>query len=277
MKNTILFLLLILGATASQGQVLVKMSPKVEKPKAEAKTKIIYVDKSAKKTQSTSKSGIEPVMVSIQGGTFNMGSNESDDEKPIHSVTVSSFKMGKYEITQAQWKAIMKTNPSNFSGCDNCPVENVSYIDIQDFIEELNYKTGKKYRLPTEAEWEFAARGGNNSNNYTYSGSSTLSKIGWSSENSENRTHAVGELRPNELGLFDMTGNVWEWCSDWYDSSYYSNSPSSNPRGPSSGSNRVLRGGGWSFTASSCRVANRNYDDPTYRYNYSGFRVVLSQ
>jgi formylglycine-generating enzyme required for sulfatase activity len=267
MKKIILLLFLILETTVTQAQVLVKMSPRTEKPKTPAiKPKI-----------SKTKTSFEPAMIVVEGGTFNMGNNESFDEKPIHKVTLNSFKIGKYEITQAQWKAVMKTNPSNFSGCDNCPVENVSYSDILDFIEELNYKTGKKYRLPTEAEWEFAARGGIKSNNFSYSGSSILSKVGWYEEAGGEKTHPVGELRPNELGLYDMSGNVWEWCVDWYDSSYYSSSPSYNPIGISSGSNRVLRGGGFNSTATYCSVTYRSDNDPAMRnFNY-GFRVVLSQ
>ena len=282
MKQFLLLLFCLFFASLVNAQPIPKSIDKPEKtkpkkeetPKVVVKTKIIYVEKPAPK-----KEGFEIEMIAVEGGSFNMGSNESDyaDEKPIHTVTVSSFKMGKYEITQAQWKAVMTTNPSYFSECDTCPVEYVSYTDVQGFIEELNYKTGKKYRLPTEAEWEFAARGGNNSNDYIYSGSSTPSKVAWTDENSKGKTHPVGKLRPNELGLYDMSGNVLEWCSDWYGEDYYSNSPSNNPEGPVSGTRRVLRGSSWYLLASLCRVADRFIFDPSRRFGFIGFRVVLSQ
>jgi formylglycine-generating enzyme required for sulfatase activity len=160
---------------------------------------------------------------------------------------------------------------------DTHPMVNINYNDANAYCNWLSEKTGKDYRLPTEAEWEFAARGGNNSNNYTYSGSNDLEEVGWSTDNSGSSTQACGRKKPNELGLYDLSGNVWEWCKDWYDSNYYSNSPSSNPRGPSSGSDRVLRGGCWYYPATDCRVANRSYRDPTNRYIHYGFRVVLYQ
>jgi len=216
----------------------------------------------------------EPEMVFVQGGTFKMGSNEGiNDGKPVHSVTLSSFEIGKYEVTQAQWKAIMGYNPSNFKG-DDLPVENVSWDDVQDFLQKLNVKTGKKYRLPTEAEWEFAARGGNKSKGYTYSGSNTLNDVAWLSDNSNSKTHVVGSLKANELDIYDMSGNVWEWCSDWYDENYYKNSPTQNPKGPNNGDTRVLRGGSWYFNSDVCRVANRIRYFPTGRDGYGGFRVA---
>jgi formylglycine-generating enzyme required for sulfatase activity len=153
-------------------------------------------------------------------------------------------------------------------------VEQVSWNDIQSFLKKLNTATGKRFRLPTEAEWEYAARGGNKSRGYTYSGSNTLSSVGWHVGNSGSKTHAVGQKQANELGLYDMSGNVWEWCSDWYGRNYYSSSSSNNPKGPSSGSSRVLRGGSWSSSASYCRVADRNNYKPDLRYYNYGFRVV---
>jgi len=213
--------------------------------------------------------------VFVKGGTFSMGSNESDDEKPIHSVTVSDFYIGKYEVTQKEWQAVMGSNPSNFKG-DDLPVEQVRWDDVQDFIKKLNAKTGKKYRLPTEAEWEYAARGGNKSNGYIYSGSNDLGSVAWYGNNSGSKTHPVGTKQANELGIYDMTGNVWEWCSDWYDAKYYGSSPSTNPQGASTGSYRVNRGGGWYNNADYCRVAFRINYTPDYRFSSIGFRMVLT-
>jgi sulfatase modifying factor 1 len=212
--------------------------------------------------------------VSVEGGTFQMGSTVSDDEKPIHSVTLNSFSIGKYEVTQKQWQSVMGNNPSNFKG-DNLPVEQVSWNDIQDFIEKLNQKEKTNaYRLPTEAEWEYAARGGNKSNGYTYSGSNSIDNVAWYSSNSGSTTHTVGTKQANELGVYDMSGNVWEWCNDWYEANYYKNSAGSNPQGASTGSVRVLRGGSWDFFGINCRVADRGGSKPDNRFVNYGFRLV---
>jgi formylglycine-generating enzyme required for sulfatase activity len=240
---------------------------------------------------ATSADGIE--MILVKGGTFTMGctSEQSDcdnDEKPTHQVTLSDFYIGKYEVTQKQWKEIMGNNPSKFTGCDNCPVEQVSWNDIQDFIKKLNQKTGKRYRLPTEAEWEYAARGGASTGSAStgsastgsatgatkYAGSNNVDIVAWYSGNSNSKTHPVGQKQPNELGIYDMSGNVWEWCADWYDEGYYNNSPRNNPRGPTKGDYRVLRGGSWFLNYWYCRVANRNNGYPDYRYFNSGFRLA---
>ena len=219
-----------------------------------------------KKSEITYKDG----MVYVAGGTFQMGSNSESDEKPVHTVTISGFFMDKTEVTQAEYRKVMGKNPSNFSGCDDCPVEQVSWYGAVAYAK----KVGK--RLPTEAEWEYAARGGNKSKGYRYSGSNNLDAVAWSRVNSgHNKTHPVAEKQPNELGLYDMSGNVWEWCSDWYGS--YSSSPQNNPQGPSSGSYRVLRGGCWYNYDYVCRVANRGGSNPDNRYYYYGFRLVLSQ
>jgi sulfatase modifying factor 1 len=223
---------------------------------------------------NTTQFPFEPELVFVEGGTFQMGSSSGEsDEQPVHSVTLSSFNIGKYEVTQAQWKAVMGSNPSFFSGCDNCPVEQVSWNDVQEFIRELNAQTGKNYRLPTEAEWEYAARGGKQSRGYTYSGSNDLGSVAWYYYNSGSKTHAVGGKQANELGIYDMSGNVFEWCSDWYDN--YSSYNETNPTGASSGQNRVLRGGGWFTLAYGCRSAGRNWYYPDFRYYFGGFRLVL--
>lgn len=220
-------------------------------------------------------------MVFVQGGTFLMGSTDqnigcegcSKDEMPQHSVTLSDFYIGKYEVTQKQWRDIMGTNPSDFKNCDQCPVETVSWDDVQEFLQKLNTKhLGKNYRLPTEAEWEYAARGGNQSKGYLYAGSDNLGLVSWYSGNSGNKTHPVGERKANELGLYDMNGNVWEWCSDWYGT--YPLSSQRNPKGSSTGTDRVSRGGGWLYGPHYCRAAGRNGWRPVGYGNCLGFRLA---
>jgi formylglycine-generating enzyme required for sulfatase activity len=222
----------------------------------------------------------EPEMVFVEGGTFTMGCASEqgedcfDDEKPAHQVTLSNYYIGKYEVTQAQWKAVMGNNPSYFSGCDNCPVEQVSWDDVQEFIRKLNAKTGKNYRLPTEAEWEYAARGGNRSQGYKYSGSNSVGNVAWYDDNSGYKTHPVGTKQANELGIYDMNGNVWEWCQDWYDN--YNSGSQTNPNGASSGSYRVSRGGSWFGNARYVRVSDRGNGTPGFRFNFLGFRLACS-
>ena len=217
-------------------------------------------------------------MVYVSGGTFTMGatseqgSDAYDWEKPAHSVTLSGYYIGKYEVTQELWKAVMGSNPSYYKG-DNLPVERVSWNDVQEFLRKLNAMTGKRYRLPTEAEWEFAARGGNSSRGYKYSGGNSLGSVAWYYDNSGSRTHAVGTKSPNELGIYDMSGNVLEWCQDWWGS--YSSSSQRNPKGPNSGSDRVDRGGSWLNDARLCRVSNRGGNTPDDRNFSLGFRLAL--
>jgi formylglycine-generating enzyme required for sulfatase activity len=228
------------------------------------------------KVVANGKKSFEPTMVFVEGGTFQMGSSSGEsDEKPVHLVTLSSFKIGKYEVTQEQWKAVMGSNPSFFSGCDNCPVESVSWNDVQEFIRKLNAQTGKDYRLPTEAEWEFAAKGGKQSRGYTYSGSNDLGSVAWYDDhNGENKTHPVGSKQGNELEIYDMTGNVWEWCSDWHGP--YSSYNETNPTGASSGQYRVLRGGSWRGSShANHRNEIRDRCIPNCHYYWSGFRLVL--
>ena len=222
-------------------------------------------------------------MVRVPSGTFTMGCQSKardgdcdDDEKPAHPVTLSTFYISAYEVTQAQWEAVMGNNPSYFKGCPNCPVENVSWDDIREFLKNLNAETGESYRLPTEAEWEYAARGGNAGakDELLYSGSDDIDAVAWYNGNSDSRTHEVGQKQPNQLGLYDMSGNVWEWCSDWYGK--YSSDDQRNPKGPHSGSFRVLRGGGWRNSSKYCRAALRNTWPSSTRNNNLGFRLARS-
>jgi len=212
-------------------------------------------------------------MERVHGGTFQMGSPATEKYREYdecqHAITVSTFYMGRYEVTQAQWKAVMGKNPSKFKNCDECPVENVSWNDIQDFIKKLNQKTGKTYRLPSEAEWEYAARGGNKSNGYNlYAGGNALGNLAWCAENAGSKTHPVGKKTPNELGLYDMSGNVWEWCQDEYNA-YPNCKVSIGERWF-----HVFRGGGWNNDARMCRSATRINDEPAARGYYLGFRLV---
>ena len=226
------------------------------------------------------KNGINIEMVKVEAGSFNMGAtpemqDPDTDEKPVHRVTLTNnYYIGKYEVTQALWKIVMGSNPSNSKG-DNLPVEQVSWNDCQDFISKLNAMTGKRFRLPSEAEWEYAARGGNKSRGYQYSGSNTIGDVAWYDGNNSSMTHAVGTKQPNELGLYDMTGNVWEWCQDWYDS--YSSSPQTNPIGAVSGSYRVFRGGGINSSARFCHSSIRFDNSPAFRSFILGLRLVLSE
>ena len=218
--------------------------------------------------------GVSFEMVFVEGGTFQMGSNDGEsDEQPVHQVTLSNYHIGKTEVTQELWQAVMGSNPSysGFKGAKN-PVNNVSWNDCQEFISKLNRLTGGRFRLPTEAEWEYAARGGNKSRGYKYSGSDYLGRVAWYEDNSDSKVHPVGSKSPNELGLYDMSGNVREWCSDWYDS--YLSSPQTNPTGPSSGNNRMGRGGSWDHNATRCRVANRGGSAPAFSSGSLGLRLA---
>ena len=219
------------------------------------------------------------VFVWVEGGCYDMGcgywTDSCDrDESPVHKVCVDGFWIGKYEVTQGQWQQIMGSNPSHFKTGDNYPVEQVSWDDCQVFIDDLNSQSGSTFRLPTEAEWEYAARSGGRKENYA--GGDDLESLGWYYSNSGSQTHEAGTKAANGLGTYDMSGNVWEWCSDWHASDYYSNSPRDNPQGPSNGSYRVFRGGGWYYYARYCRAADRNYHWPDYRDPSLGFRLVLS-
>ncbi|MEQ8702811.1 MAG: formylglycine-generating enzyme family protein [Phaeodactylibacter sp.] len=235
---------------------------------------------------------LERNMVRVSGGSFTMGctpeqSNCDGDERPAHRVELSSYSIGKYEVTQGQWEAVMGTSVANQRDKENkdwpllgvgsnYPMYYVSWEEVQDFIVKLNRMTGGNYRLPTEAEWEYAARGGSRSRGYKYSGSNNLGSVGWYRDNSGSKPHPVGKKSPNELGLYDMSGNVWEWCSDWYDSDYYSSTPGRNPKGPGRGSYRVIRGGGWNNSAGICRASDRHDYGPDDRGSYLGFRLAAA-
>ena len=235
-------------------------------------------------TQTFTVNGVTFEMVAVEGGTFTMGgtpeqgSDAYDDEFPTHSVTLSDYCICKFEVTQELWLAVMGswpgTAPSVSYGLgDDYPAYYVSWNDCQEFITELNQLTGRMFRLPTEAEWEYAARGGNMSGGYKYSGSNSIGEVAWYYDNSGSKTHAVGTKSPNELGIYDMSGNVWEWCQDWYGS--YSSGSQTDPTGPSSTSFRVLRGGSWGGSARGCRVSIRDNIAPDYRISNFGFRLVL--
>ena len=218
-------------------------------------------------------------MIRVDGGTFMMGAtseqeNPENDEKPAHQVTLSTFYIGETEVTQELWNAVMGKSPSHFIGGQR-PVEQVSWKACHKFIEKLSKKTGLKFRLPTEAEWEFAARGGNKSQGYQYSGSNNLNDVAWFGDNSGRATHIVKTKHANELGIYDMSGNVEEWCQDWFDS--YNSGSLTNPVGPESGFYRVCRGGGWDYYARGCRVSNRVSSNPDSRCDFLlGLRLALS-
>ena len=223
--------------------------------------------------------GVEFKMLRVQGGTFQMGgtseqgSDAADNEYPVHSVTLSDYYIGQTEVTQELWKAVMGSNPSYFKGDNQRPVENVSWNDCQKFIDKLNRLTGKNFRLPTEAEWEYAARGGNKSKGYKYSGSNDADAVAWYDKNIGGKTHPVATKQSNELGLYDMSGNVWECCQDWYGK--YSSRSQNNPKEANIGSARVLRGGGWNNYARNVRVSYRYFNSPVYRYINRGLRFAL--
>ena len=210
----------------------------------------------------------------VKGSTFKMGSNDDEREKPIHDVTLNDYWIGTFPVTQALWKKVMKeANPSYFKG-DNRPVECISWEDIDKrFLPALNSLTGKKYRLPTEAEWEYAAKGGTHwQDNFKYAGSNDIDEVAWFDDNSHQETKPVGLKAPNQLNLYDMSGNVWEWCSDWY--SAYSSTATANPTGAVAGSNRVLRGGSWDDGSGYCRPSYRSLIEPALFNDSLGFRLV---
>lgn len=231
-----------------------------------------------------SKFDYEPEMVFVRGGSFEM-----DYQK----ITLSDFYIGKYSVTQAEWQAIIGINPSHFKDNEKCPVESVSWNDCEKYIQRLNEKTNKNYRFLTDAEWEYAAKGGIHSKGYNFSGSNNIDEVAWYWRNSGDiklttkrsknkvmknncRTHPVGTKVSNELGIYDMSGNVYEWCNDWYDEDYYRNIPSQDPQGGSYGTDRILRGGSWFFLDDDCRSIVRTWNRPNSISNDTGFRLALS-
>ena len=310
MKLLLTFILLLIG-TATLAQVIPIERPEDKNPVVKKTVKKIPVVKSQSvKPAETPQNQFAIPMVYVAGGSFNMGSNnDGDDAKPIHSVTLNSFYMAKTECTLGQFRKFIQATGykttaeqegwsdiwtgSKFDKQNGVtweydsfgfkrsptqemqPVIHVSWGDAARYCQWLSSQTGKTYRLPTEAEWEYAAKGGNKSLGYAYSGSNKFEDVGWCLANCDNQTHPVAQKQANELGFYDLTGNVVEWCSDWYDKDYYSNSPETNPAGPASGTARVRRGGGWSFSSSFCHVARRfNLTPDAHNYNL-GFRPVL--
>lgn len=285
--------------TSAYGQHVITRKPVVRKQDAEKKTPVKKQSSNNKKIKPKEKEGAPVVvderpkapqidmtaidnlisnMVYVEGGTFTMGataeqgSDAGDMEKPPHQVTVSSFYICKYEVTQRLWQVVMGSNPSNYK-IDDFPVETVSWFDCQEFITKLNNITGKQFRLPTEAEWEFAARGGNKSKGYKYSGSNYIDDVAWYLDYSLSNHHAVGSKKPNELGLYDMSGSVWEYCQDWYGG--YPSAAQTNPRGAEQGSYRVQRGGSWNDKPEGCRVSKRGLANPSLSFSHVGLRLAM--
>jgi formylglycine-generating enzyme len=232
--------------------------------------------------QSSGSFPVKPELVFVKEGTFAMGSNSGvEDEQPVHSVMVSDFSIGKYEVTVAQFRAFCEAvgrpmpKAPEWGWEDQLPIVNVNYLDALAYCRWLSDTFGGNWRLPTEAEWEYAARGGNQSRDYTYAGGNDMDELGWFMYNSWDQPNPVGTKKPNELGIYDMSGNVSEWCADWYGS--YSSNPATNPKGPSSGEDKVLRGGSWFYYEDVSRIVSRSYHPPSKSLDTLGFRVVLSQ
>ncbi len=272
----------------SEKKAMVELFEEVEKALRRARAVLERGDGEARQAEAVTFTvvGESFEMVPVEGGTYRMGATAEQggdadgDEGPVHEVTLGGFAIGKYPVTQALWEAVMGDNPSRFAGDPRRPVERVSWDDCRAFIEELNAEldmpdaSGRRFRLPTEAEWEYAARGGKRSKGYKYSGSDNLDEVAWYGGNSGGATHPVGQKKPNELGIYDMSGNVWEWCGDRYGE--YPCGAQTNPTGPGSGGYRLLRGGGWGLIASYCRVSCRSDNRPGYGGGSLGLRLVLA-
>jgi len=239
---------------------------------------IVIIPSSFKKLPKAITNSIGMEFILVKKGVFKMGDEYGDgfkDEKPVHDVFLSNYYIGKYEVTQKEWSQIDNFNPSTNEG-DQLPVERVNWKDVNNFINKLNNQDKKyHYRLPTEAEWEKAAKGGNKSLKTMYAGNDDLFKVGFVRENSPITSSPVGKLPPNELGIYDMSGNVGEWCSDWYSNTYYAHSPKENPQGPKKGSSKIIRGGSWYGTDDEARVSNRDYEPIEFSTDIIGFRLVM--
>lgn len=271
MKTVIRFFIAFILIFLFVNQNIAQNTSKKNKRKKESKSSIVVPTVSQAFLDS-----IRENMVWVTGGGFVMGNNISEpDERPAYEVIIDGFAISRYPVTQRQWMVIMGQNPSDFPGCDQCPVDKVSWDDAQVFIKKLNALTGKKYTLPTEAEWEYAAKGGRDApGNFRYAGSDNIDSVGWYAGNSGRMPHPVGQKKPNELGLYDMTGNVWEWCQDWYAKFYYEQNESNNPQGPPSGSGRVRRGGSWYTQSTNCKTSTRNNVRQDYFDDIGGFRLA---
>ena len=254
----------------------------------------IILSKPIEEKKTITVNGVSFTMIRVEGGTFQMGATPEqmgmdDEERPVHSVTLSSYYIAETEVTQALWEAVTSYKPTKdsyqwkapYGVGAQYPAYYVSWNDCQDFIAKLNSLTGEKFRMPTEAEWEYAARGGNKSKGYRYSGSNTIGDVAWykgnafdmGKNNPNYGTHAVKTKQPNELGLYDMTGNLWEWCQDWYGT--YSSNPQTNPTGPADGTNRIVRGGHWGAPEKNSGVAYRKYPSPNSRTRQDGLRLAM--
>lgn len=250
----------------------------MEKPKEKEKLQSIGNGEVIEKSRAFEVNGVRFKMIYVEGGSFMMGAADDDGEalnaeKPRHKVTLDSYYMAETQVTQALWKAVMVWNPSNWKA-PNRPVECVTWDDCQKFLMKLNALTGMQFCLPTEAQWEYAARGGKCSKGYKYAGSNDLGSVAWYYGNSNGETHDVKQKQPNELGLYDMSGNVREWCNDWFDVNYYANSPEHNPQGSGSVYYHVLRGGSWGLFSRSCRLSDRRCG-PGGRFNGRGLRLAF--
>lgn len=230
-----------------------------------------------KNIKSYTVNGVVFNMIAVEGGIYTMGTNDAPgsekDESPAHCVTLDNFYIGETEVTQELWSAVMGSNPSGYNSNPQLPVESVSWFECLDFIEKLNELTGENFKMPTEAQWEYAARGGKKSKGTLYSGSDSIADVAWYKDNSQETTHPVKQKLPNELGLYDMSGNVWEWCSDWYGD--YPADACKNPVGPQEGRNRVVRGGSWLVEPAICRPSDRSFGTPKGGGCVVGLRLAL--
>ena len=270
-KLSMLPFVMLIAACASGGAKIPASSKTQEAPPAQTTVAVAV----AEKASIINSSDMEFVL--IKGGCYKMGSALGNaDEKPVHDVCIGDFYLGKYEVTQKQWERTMGTNPSTIKECGlDCPVNAVSWEDSQEFIKKLNTASGKQYRLPTEAEWEYAARSGGRQEKFAGTNDdASIAQYGWYDENSNMKGQRVGQLRANGLGLYDMTGNVQEWCQDWYNETYYGVSTKENPSGPASGQNKIMRGGSWNEEINDMRTTIRRNAEISRRALTYGLRLA---